>query len=117
MGAIVSVRNTMLDAGFPVGSMNVSLHSGNPGESGANELSGGSPAYARMPVTFLAASGGEKTISEASVEFDVPAGSTVQYVGVWSGSSFVASGKLQTTVNYPQNQGQFLLSSMTWTLA
>ena len=115
MSATVAVRNTMLDAGFPA-SVTVSIHSGNPGESGANELSGGSPAYARMPATFLAASGGQKAISETSITFDIPSGSTVQYVGVWDGSTFLASGKLQTTVNYSQAQGEFVLSSMTWTL-
>lgn len=47
------------------------------------ELSGGSPAYARKAVTWAAAVGGSKD-ETASPVFDVPAGSTVDYMGLLS---------------------------------
>lgn len=51
--------------------------------TGANELSGGSPAYARKPVTWNAAASriGDNT---GAISFDVPAGATVEWVGFWS---------------------------------
>jgi len=43
--------HAMLDLELPAGSASLSLHSGDPGSTGANEISGGSPAYARKTVT------------------------------------------------------------------
>lgn len=59
-----------------------SLHSSSPGDTGANEISGGSPAYARKVCLFNAASGGNLDNSGTPV-FDVPASTTVAYVGFW----------------------------------
>jgi hypothetical protein len=56
-----------------------SLHSAYSA-TGANELTGGSPAYARKAATWNAASGGSKILS-ASMAFDVAGGSTVRFVG------------------------------------
>ena len=42
-------KNAMLDA-LGALAVFVSLHDGDPGESGANEIAGGSPAYARKAV-------------------------------------------------------------------
>lgn len=60
-----------------------SLHSGFPATA-ANELTGGSPAYARKAVTFEAVAGTELAnsldITNQPV-FDVPAGATVSAVG------------------------------------
>lgn len=80
-------RNRMLDAlvgtatGSPVAYM--SLHSAPPTNEGLHELSGGIPAYARQPITFGAAAFGSIATS-APATFDVPAGSTVAFVGLWS---------------------------------
>lgn len=75
-------KNLMLNA-LGAAAIYVSLHSADPGESGTNELSGGSPAYARKSITWNAASGGSMDDSNVPV-FDVPASSTVSYVGFWS---------------------------------
>lgn len=75
-----SGRNQLLDAtdiGFG------SLHSGYPGTTQANEISGGSPAYARKALTFGSAgtpSAGIK-VTNADATFDVPAGTTVRWIG------------------------------------
>lgn len=78
----------------------LSLHSANPGPTGANELAGGTPAYARIAVTWngavagVAALNGDKT-------FNVPAGATVAYVGAWSaptGGTFYGSDDVTTEV-------------------
>jgi hypothetical protein len=64
----------------------MSLHSASPGANGANELTGGSPAYARQALTWGSASGGVASVS-GTVSFNIPAGSTVAYVGLWSAST------------------------------
>lgn len=85
MGYSSLAKNAMLDA---LGSMAqfVSLHDGDPGDNGANEISGGSPAYARKGITWNPAAGGAKDSSNQPV-FDVPAGKTVAYIGFWSALS------------------------------
>jgi len=75
-------KNSLLD-GLAADVAYLSLHTGNPGTNGANEVAGGSPAYARKSVTWAAASAGALTSTNSQV-FDVPAGTTIQYVGLWS---------------------------------
>lgn len=74
-----AAKNAMLDA---EPSTHLSLHSA-WSATGANELTGGSPAYARQAATWSAAVAAEAALS-APVTFDVPAGSTVQFVGRWN---------------------------------
>ncbi len=57
-----------------------SLHSAGPGTTGASELSGGSPAYARQAVTWNAAATSNLNQLSAPV-FDVPVGATVDHGG------------------------------------
>ena len=68
----------------------ISLHTGDPGTTGANEATGGSPAYARKQTTWSV--GGVDGIQTGSpVEIDIPAG-TYLYAGIWSvvsGGTFV----------------------------
>jgi hypothetical protein len=63
-----------------------SLHTGNPGATGANEVTGGTPAYARKAVTWAAPSAGAMALSN-SPTFDVPANTTITHVGIWSAAS------------------------------
>lgn len=71
-------RNTMLDG---IDTTHLSVHDGIPDDSGSNEISGGTPAYARKAVTFDAAAGGTKAKDASVPEFDVPAGTTVFFIG------------------------------------
>lgn len=50
--------------------------------TGANEVTGGTPAYARKAITVAAASARARAASTAPV-FDVPAATTVAWVGLW----------------------------------
>lgn len=50
----------------------------------ANELTGGSPAYARQTVTWSAASGNSKASSAVGGAFNVPAAGVVAFVGLFS---------------------------------
>jgi hypothetical protein len=78
-------KNAMLDALAGV-AVFASLHTGDPGDNGANEVSGGDPAYIRKAITWNAADSGAIDSSNAP-EFDVPGSTTVAYVGFWSAES------------------------------
>ena len=81
-------RQALLDsigsaAGF------VSAHTAAPGETGTNEVTGGSPAYARKAATWSAATSATpsvKALSNSPV-IDIPAATTVAFIGLWSLSS------------------------------
>jgi hypothetical protein len=61
----------------------VSLHTGHPGTDGlSNEVSGGSPAYARKAITMAAAASRARAASTQPI-FDVPAASNVVAIGFW----------------------------------
>jgi hypothetical protein len=80
----VGTKNTMLDGQAIT---QVSAHTDFPGSTGANEVTGGAPAYAKKAVTINAASGGARALN-AAVTFDVPA-CTVKWIGFWNGATFV----------------------------
>ncbi len=88
MPFVDAAKNTMLDAL----TMNLlSLHTAHPGTDGlSNEVSGGSPAYARVAATINAASGGQRSLN-ADVAFDVPAGD-VAVIGFWNSTGPVFHG-------------------------
>ena len=111
MGYSDSAKNSMLTALGAIATY-ASLHSGDPSTTGANELTGGTPAYARQPVTFGSASGGEMAESNQPV-FDVPAG-FVLYVGYWtavSGGTFLGSGLFSPAPDEFTEQGLFKITS------
>jgi hypothetical protein len=78
-----ATKNAMLD-GSSIAELvtHLGLHSGFPPSAG-NELTGGSPPYARKAVTWSAAASGCVAIAAAQT-FDVAATSTVRAVGLWS---------------------------------
>lgn len=98
MPLVASTRDTMLDQ-LTTLATHASLHTADPGITGASEVTGGSPAYARKAITWAAASGGSKTLT-GTVTFDVPPATTITYVGTWSAISagtFRGGGSLAAT--------------------
>lgn len=87
MPLLNAAKNALLD-GSAIDEIIVylSLHDDDPSTTGANEVSGGSPAYARKAATWDSATSGAVALSSA-VTFDVPASTTVKYVGYWSAST------------------------------
>ena len=71
----------MLDALY-TGGIWISAHDGVPGLTGANEVTGGAPAYARNPATYNAASGGSMALSGTET-LDIPAATDVTWLGIW----------------------------------
>lgn len=81
MGLNATALNAMLDQlGTLIGF--VSLHTDAVGGGDANEVTGGSPAYARKAITWNAAAAGNLDSSNQP-QFDVPAG-TIRRVGFYS---------------------------------
>lgn len=81
-------KNALLDSAVAAGLTTtpfLSLHTGFP-PAGGNELTGGSPAYARKSFTWSAASAGSK-VSSAAQTFDVAAATTVRAVAVYDAST------------------------------
>lgn len=100
--AVTATKNSLATAYAALGDR-VSLHTASPGATGANEATGGSPAYARKQTTWGAASG--STVAGSEVTFDVPAG-TYTHWGLWSsGGTFIDGGALSASVTLSA-QGQ-----------
>lgn len=76
----------------------ISLHTGDPGTTGANEVTGGSPAYARKQTTWTGGTS-DGVVAGSAVSFDVPAG-TYTHIGVWTAATsgtFVGGFALSTS--------------------
>jgi hypothetical protein len=104
-------KNVMLDALGAV-AVYASLHTADPGDNGANEVSGGDPAYARQGVTWNSAGSGTMDDSTSPApEFNVPGSTTVAYVGFWSadsGGTFYGAAAVDNEVF--TNQGTYTLT-------
>jgi hypothetical protein len=90
-----------------------SAHSGDPGATGtANELTGGTPAYARKAITWATATSATPSVKALVATFpvfDVPPGSTVSYMGFWTlATGGVYGGAIDVTDEVYAGQG-------TWT--
>jgi hypothetical protein len=93
----------------------VSLHTADPGTTGTSEVTGGSPAYARKAASWTA--GSEDGVVTVTVTFDVPASTTVTYVGLFDAATsgnfldkaavtsqnFASQGTYQVTLTYTQS--------------
>jgi hypothetical protein len=79
----VNGTNQLLDA---TDISHVSSHTAYPGESGANEQSGGTPAYARAAVAFGAASG--RTLTQSgTADLDIPAAADHAWFAFWDAAT------------------------------
>ena len=105
MAQPTATRNDMLDA---IAFTDASLHTAFPGTTGANEVAGGIPAYARQAITINAAAGAIRALN-AAVTFDVPGGgTTVRWVGFWDSATF-----LQTAPNGGATPKNFMCIAST----
>lgn len=115
MGLSNSGKNVMLDALGAV-AVYASLHTADPGTTGASEATGGSPAYARKSITWNAAASGNLD-NNANPTFDVPAG-TYTHFGLWSASTagtFYGGGALSASETFAA-QGTYTLTDVDVTL-
>lgn len=85
MGLNSTALNLMLDALAAV-ITHIGLHTDTVGSGSGNEVTGGSPAYARQGVAWGSAAAGNIDMTGSEV-FDIPAGTTVRRAGFWGASS------------------------------
>lgn len=93
----------------------ISLHTADPGTTGASEATGGTPSYARKQTTWTGGAS-DGSVPGSQVAIDVPAG-TYTHFGVWSAASagtFVGSGALNAPAALGA-QGQVLVTPTTAT--
>lgn len=87
------LANKVLDAvlnntSLAIAQVTMSLHTGDPGATGANEVSAGAYTYARQNLSVGAATTKAAT-SDAALEWlNMPAG-TVTHHGFWDGTNFL----------------------------
>jgi hypothetical protein len=94
-----------------------SLHTADPGSTGTNEVSGGSPPYARRAITWNTATSGDLDDNTIPA-FDVPASTTITHFGLWSASTagtFLGGGTLDATQIF-STQGTYTLTDLDVTL-
>jgi len=83
MGLSSNAKNAQLDHLATIATF-CSIHNAIPSDAGTNEISGGSPAYARKAIGWDAASGGVMNKDATDPVFDVPAGTEAAFMGLWS---------------------------------
>lgn len=116
-----AVKNQLLDTlrgiSPTIEATHVSLHTADPGTTGADEVTGGSPAYARREVVWNAASGG--VLDDADIPaFDVPSSTTITHFGLWTadtGGTFIGGDALSSAEAFGA-QGTYTLTNLTITL-
>ncbi|HET9667357.1 MAG TPA: hypothetical protein VFP09_11390 [Desertimonas sp.] len=112
----ITARNLMLDA-LAASCLRAALHTGDPGAANAadNEVTGGSPAYARKAITWAAASAGSMDETTSPV-FDVPASTTVSWVSYWNTGGTVRYLKKNVTDEVFGAQGTYTLTDTDFDL-
>jgi hypothetical protein len=109
MSFTAAVRNDMLDDLDSLAT-HASLHTADPGTTGASEVAGGS--YTRQAITWQAAGSGSKTLV-ASVTFQIPPSTTITHAGTWNAASsgtFRGGGALSASESYSGTGGTYTLS-------
>ena len=108
-----TARNAMVDA-LAALATRWAAHTGDPGgaNSASNEVTGGSPAYARKAVAWNAAGSGEAT-QNGDVVLDIPASTTVSWVSLWNTAGTVRYLKKDVTDEVFGAQGTYTIKGTT----
>lgn len=111
-----TARNVGVDAVAALG-LRWAAHTGDPGaaNTAANEVTGGSPAYARKAVAWNAAAAGAAT-QNGDVVLDIPAATTVSWVSLWNTAGTVRYLKKDVTDEVFGAQGTYTIKGTTSTL-
>jgi|YelNatPaOPRAMG01_1025707.scaffolds.fasta_scaffold66889_1 hypothetical protein len=100
-----AAKNYALD-GLLQATLTASLHTADPGATGANEVSGG--GYARASITFSAAGNGQSATSAAVTWLNLPA-VTVTHVGIWRGGVFLFGAPLTQSRTVQAGDGLYMV--------
>lgn len=109
MPILASLINIGVDA-MVADVVSVSLHSADPGTTGANEVTG--TGYARQVPTWGPAEGGTATTT-APMTFQVGAGNEVTHYGTWGADGTFHGGKPVTVPGNFIGDGEYKLNSIS----
>lgn len=90
----------------------ISLHTADPGDTGASEVTGGT--YTREATDWPAPAA--SSVTGSSVTLEVPAGVTITHWGVWSlatGGDFIYGGQLPASESFGSNGTYSVTPTMT----
>jgi hypothetical protein len=107
VGYTTSGLNSAVD-GVAAAATYISFHTSDPTTVGDHEVTGGSPAYARVQTTWATASGGSRVGSQVTA--NIPASTSVTHWGLWTastGGTFKYGGALDATETFG-SQGTLL---------
>jgi hypothetical protein len=93
----------------------VSLHSGSPGTTGANEI-----ATTRVAVTWTASTGGSAASNSGALSINLPASTTATHFGIWSAASagtYYIGGPLSPTVTTSASAGVVTIAAAQLTVS
>ncbi len=96
MAKTAAHRKDVADAIGALGAK-VTLHSGDPGTSGANLITT-TPAAGNTTWGAATDDGTQATIQGSAVNLQVPASTNVTHYGVWNGSTFLRGQALDATI-------------------
>jgi hypothetical protein len=114
----ITARKAMVDA-LGALAVRVALHTGDPGaaNTAANEVTGGTPAYARGTIAWGAADAGTGVATcSGNVVINVPAGTTVTYISLWNSAGSVRYLKKSVTSEAFGAQGTYTVVAASTTL-
>jgi hypothetical protein len=111
-----TAKNVMLDE-LGTLALRVAAHTGDPGAANAadNEVSGGSPAYARKAIAWSAAAAGSAA-QNGDVVIDIPAATTVSWLSLWNTAGTVRYLKKDVTDEAFGAQGTYTVTAAGSTL-
>lgn len=101
MGFTVTAENAAVTGVKDAGN-HISLHTADPGDTGASEVTGGT--YTREVTTWGTVA--SSAVTGSAVTSDVPAGTTITHWGLWtavSGGSFLYGGSLAAPESFGSN--------------
>jgi hypothetical protein len=106
-----TAKNVMLDA-LAALAVRVAAHTGDPGaaDTADNEVTGGSPAYARKAIAWDAASAGAAAQAD-DVVIDIPASTTVSWLSLWNSAGTVRYLKKDVTDEAFGAQGTYTVTA------
>ena len=118
MGLAVNALNVMLDALDESATIlaYAGLATNAVGSGATGEVTGGSPAYARKPLTWGAASGASKAIGATLPVFDVPACTVMRVVFFSAITAGTYYGDAEITDEVFAAQGTYSLTAATVSL-
>lgn len=96
----------------------VSLHTADPGTTGASEVTGGT--YARAAVTWTASTGGSAASNSGALTINLPASTTASYFGIWSASTagtYYIGGALSPSVTTGTSAGTVTIAIAALTVS